>query len=41
MLKGLCHSETLVVEHQDTVAVYGSSNYALANHILKSRSEMT
>ena len=24
MLKGLCHSETLVVEHKDTAAVYGS-----------------
>ena len=24
MLKGLCHSETLVVEHEDTAAVYGS-----------------
>lgn len=23
-LKGLCHSETLVVEHKDTAAVYGS-----------------
>lgn len=26
MLKGLCHSETLVVEHKDTAAVYGSTN---------------
>ena len=24
MLKGLCHSETLLVEHNDTAAVYGS-----------------
>ena len=24
VLKGLCHSETLVVEHKDTAAVYGS-----------------
>ena len=24
LLKGLCHSETLVVEHKDTAAVYGS-----------------
>ena len=24
ILKGLCHSETLVVEHKDTAAVYGS-----------------
>ena len=24
MLKGLCHSETLVVRHEDTAAVYGS-----------------
>ena len=24
MQKGLCHSETLVVEHKDTAAVYGS-----------------
>ena len=24
MLKGLCYSETLVVEHKDTAAVYGS-----------------
>ena len=24
MLKGFCHSETLVVEHKDTAAVYGS-----------------
>lgn len=24
MLKGLCHSETLMVEHKDTAAVYGS-----------------
>ena len=26
MLKGLCHSETLVVEHKDTAAVYGSGS---------------
>ena len=26
MLKGLCHSETLVVEHNDTAAVYGSGS---------------
>ena len=25
-LKGLCHSETLVVEHKDTAAVYGSGS---------------
>ena len=25
-LKGLCHSETLVVEHRDTAAVYGSGS---------------
>lgn len=24
VLKGLCHSETLMVEHKDTAAVYGS-----------------
>ena len=24
VLKGLCHSETLLVEHKDTAAVYGS-----------------
>ena len=26
LLKGLCHSETLVVEHKDTAAVYGSGS---------------
>ena len=26
MLKGLCHTETLVVEHKDTAAVYGSGS---------------
>ena len=26
MLKGLCHSETMVVEHKDTAAVYGSGS---------------
>ena len=26
MLKGLCHSELLVVEHKDTAAVYGSGS---------------
>ena len=26
MLKGLCHNETLVVEHKDTAAVYGSGS---------------
>ena len=26
MLKGLCHSETLMVEHKDTAAVYGSGS---------------
>ena len=26
MLKGLCHSETLVVRHEDTAAVYGSGS---------------
>ena len=26
MLKGLCHSETLVVERKDTAAVYGSGS---------------
>ncbi len=25
-LKGLCHSETLVVKHKDTAAVYGSGS---------------
>ena len=25
-LKGLCHSETLLVEHKDTAAVYGSGS---------------
>ena len=26
VLKGLCHSETLMVEHKDTAAVYGSGS---------------
>lgn len=26
ILKGLCHSETLLVEHKDTAAVYGSGS---------------
>lgn len=26
ILKGICHSETLVVEHKDTAAVYGSGS---------------
>ena len=26
LLKGLCHSETLVVRHEDTAAVYGSGS---------------
>ena len=26
LLKGLCHSESLVVEHKDTAAVYGSGS---------------
>lgn len=25
-MKGICHSETLVVEHKDTAAVYGSGS---------------
>ena len=33
MLKDLCHSETLVVEHKDTAAVYGSGSLGFLPHL--------